>query len=214
MADLAETTFGDEFPGQGDGGDAAVVEGDHAADASGGGGGSGGGHRLGFGEGVGHGLLAEHVLARFEGRYGDLGVRVPWRTDVDDLYVLALDQPLPVGLRRGPAEGPGRGLGRVRRSARQRRQPRDDGQVEEGADASPGLGVRASHERVPDQPHPDGGFHDSKPNGRYVSTFSLVMVAEASVIDCGTSFSTRSPMPLCWAIRRASLIAEEAIDGL
>ena len=47
-----------------------------------------------------------------------------------------------------------------------------------------------------------------------MSTFSLVIVAEASVIDVGTSFSTRSPMPLFCATSRASAIAEEAIVGL
>jgi hypothetical protein len=37
---------------------------------------------------------------------------------------------------------------------------------------------------------------DSKPSGRYCPTFSLVIVSDVSVIDCGTWFSTRSLMPL------------------
>jgi hypothetical protein len=41
-----------------------------------------------------------------------------------------------------------------------------------------------------------------------------VIVADARVIDAGTSRSARSPMPRPCATRRASEIAEEAIDGL
>ena len=44
--------------------------------------------------------------------------------------------------------------------------------------------------------------------------FSLVIVSEARMISFGTCSSTRSDMPLPWAISRASEIAEEAIDGL
>jgi len=55
---------------------------------------------------------------------------------------------------------------------------------------------------------------DSKPSDMYWSTLSLVIVSEANVIDAGTWFSTRSDMPLSWAIRRASEIADDAMLGL
>src|SRR3954447_10027727 len=60
---------------------------------------------------------------------------------------------------------------------------------------------------------PPARGQDLKPRGRYLSTFSLVTVALASVIDAGTSFSTRSLMPLPWAMRRARLMADDAMLG-
>src|SRR3954453_18091549 len=54
---------------------------------------------------------------------------------------------------------------------------------------------------------------DLKPRGRYLSTLDLVTVALASVIDAGTSFSTRSLMPLLWPMSRARLIADDAMLG-
>src|SRR3954451_15401810 len=54
---------------------------------------------------------------------------------------------------------------------------------------------------------------DLKPRGRYLSTLDLVTVAQASVMDAGTSFSTRSLMPLLWPMSRARLIADDAMLG-
>src|SRR3954454_19572403 len=61
-------------------------------------------------------------------------------------------------------------------------------------------------------PRPPRG-QDLKPRGRYLSTLDLVTVALASVMDAGTSFSTRSLMPLLWPMSRARLIADDAMLG-
>src|SRR5690625_2653616 len=55
------------------------------------------GHLLGLGDRVGHRLLHEDVLAGLEGGDRDLGVRVSRCTDVDDVDVVTLDDPAPVG---------------------------------------------------------------------------------------------------------------------
>src|SRR4051794_41262708 len=49
---------------------------------------------------------------------------------------------------------------------------------------------------------------DLNASGRYWSTFSLVTVALAKVIDAGTSSSTRSLIPLLLAMRRARVMAD------
>src|SRR3954447_6332620 len=64
----------------------------------------------------------------------------------------------------------------------------------------------------PDRTPPARG-QDLKPRGRYLSTLDLVTVALASVMDAGTSFSTRSLMPLLCPMSRARLIAEDAMLG-
>ena len=65
------------------------------------------------------------------------------------------------------------------------------------------------------EPFSAGSSHqDSKPNGRYCPTLSLVTVADARVIDAGTSCSTRSLIPRPCATSRASDTAEPAIVGL
>ena len=60
---------------------------------------------------VGHGLLAQHVLAALERRARQLVVRVRRRDDVDDVDVGARDQRLPVVGRLGDAEVGGVRLG-------------------------------------------------------------------------------------------------------
>ncbi len=54
---------------------------------------------------------------------------------------------------------------------------------------------------------------DSKPSGRYCSTFSLVTTGALSTMRLGTSTWTRSLRPLFWAMRRASLMPSAACVG-
>src|SRR3954452_1895106 len=78
------------------------------------------------------------------------------------------------------------------------------------------------HERVADHADPQLLRHQyppetefaQKPSLLYLAALSLVIVSDASVISLGTCSSTRSDMPLPWAIRRASEMADDAIDGL
>src|SRR3954464_14958461 len=54
---------------------------------------------------------------------------------------------------------------------------------------------------------------DLNASGRYWSTFSLVTVALAKVIDAGASSSARCVIPLLLAMRRARLMADADMLG-
>ncbi len=96
MVDEADAAVSDEAPGDLDGGHATVVEVDDGVLSAGFGRLEGGEHPLGLGDGVGDGLLDDHVFAGLEGRNGDLGVHVAGGADVNDVDVVALDD-LPPG---------------------------------------------------------------------------------------------------------------------
>ena len=108
LVDGADRSGCDEVASEGGRGHAAVGEADHRVDAAGEGALGGIRHRLGLFDGVGEGLLAEHVLAGLEGGDGDLGVRVAGGHDVDDVDVVAFDGGAPVGRALLPAPLAGR----------------------------------------------------------------------------------------------------------
>ena len=162
-----EPPVGDELPGERDRRHPAVGEPDHRPDALGRGPGRGLGHRLGLGHAVGQRLLAEHVLAGLERGDRDLGVGVAGGADVDQVDVVALDDPPPVGLGGRPAE-PAGGVGdRGRVAAGEHGQLRPQREVEEVGGGAPGLRVRGAHEGVTDQAdaegRPVGGCHEGLP---------------------------------------------------
>lgn len=105
----SQSPFRDESSGVGEGGHPAVVEADHGDLTTCGGLFGGRRHRLGLGHRVGERLLAQHVLAGFEGGDGDLRMTVARGADVDELDVVAGDQGAPVGLGGGPAVSAGGG---------------------------------------------------------------------------------------------------------
>ena len=105
-------------------------------------------------------------------------------------------------------------------ASRRERPSRGERQVEEPTGRTPRLRVRRPHEGVAH--HADAEHRrallsvirqDGKASGRYWSTFSLVTVALARVMDAGTSSSTRSLMPLLLAMSRARLMADAAMLG-
>lgn len=140
----------DHRAGVGEGGHLAVVEAHDRHLPAGRGPFRGLRHGLGLGDRVGERLLAQHVLARFEGGDGDLRVAVAGGADVDQLYVVPGDQRAPVGLRRRPPVPGGGGLdGRAVTSA-DRGQNRSHRHVEDVSRGAPPLGVGGAHERVSD----------------------------------------------------------------
>ncbi len=153
VAELADPAVGHERAGQGQGGDAAVVEADHRADAAGGGSRRRGRHGLRLRQRVGERLLAQHVLARRQGRDGDLGVPVTRRDDVHELDVVAFDQSTPVRLRGRPAEPAGRRADRGRVPAAQHGHGGLQRQVEHVRRGPPGLRMGRAHERVAHHAH-------------------------------------------------------------
>src|SRR3954447_10822630 len=241
----AEGAPGTRPAAAGGGGEAArapppVGEADHGPDTPGRGAGGGLGHGLGLGHGVGEGLLAEHVLARLEGRDGDLGVGVPGRADVDQRDVVPLENATPVGLGGRPAE-PAGGVGhRGGVAAGQHGELRPQGQVEEVGGGAPGLRVRRAHEGVTDEADPDGGTvggchegsrvrgsrgvtdsvtrrlrnrsvgQDSNALPMKSSTLSLVTTGASSTVRRGTPCEARSDMLLPWTMSRASLMPSAA----
>ena len=148
VAQGAEAAVGDQLPGEGERGDATVVEAHHGARPAGVGGVGGVVHRGGFGEGVRQGLFAQDVLARCQGGDRDRRVHVAGRGDVDQVDVVALDQRPPVRLGGGPAEAAGRRLRRRLVAAADSGEPRLDRNVEHPADRVPGERVGPAHERV------------------------------------------------------------------
>src|SRR5829696_5930542 len=168
VADGAEPAGRDQLPGQGDGRDPAEVEAGHRPDAAGGRPGRGGGHGPRLLDGVGQWLLAEDVLAGLQGGDRDLGVAGARGADVDQVDVVALDQPLPVGLPGGPAEPAGRGRHGGGVPAADGGHPGREREVEDVADRPPGLGVGAAHERVADHPDPEHAV-----TGRHVAPTPL-----------------------------------------
>ena len=88
VPDGSEPAFGDQFPGQGEGRDAAVVEAHHGLHALRRGPARRRGHGFGFGQGVGQGLFHENMLACGEGGDRDLGVQPARGADVDDVDVV------------------------------------------------------------------------------------------------------------------------------
>ena len=133
-------------------GHAAVGEADHGPHAAAAAAFCGrGDHLLGLLDGVGQRLLAQHVLAGLERGDGDLGVGVARGADVDEVDVVALDQPAPVGLGRAPSRA---GRPRPRRGSASRppstRIAGSQRQVEEAGRGAPGLRVGGAHEGVAD----------------------------------------------------------------
>ena len=100
VPDLAELAFLNQLLRQHDRRRAAVVVADHVDHARLG---DRGEHALGFGDGIGQRLLAEHRLPGARRGDRDLGVRIAGRADVDEVDVLAVDDLFPVGRRLLPA---------------------------------------------------------------------------------------------------------------
>ena len=151
VSDIADTALLHQAAGQGDSGHPTIGEADHRPDPVGGGPVGGDRHGPRLLDGVGQGLLTEHVLARIQCGDRDLGVGVPRRADVDQVDVVALEQTRPVRLGRLPAQLGGRERDPVGIAAAQRPQPGPERQVEEVRCGSPGLGVGGTHERMPDK---------------------------------------------------------------
>jgi hypothetical protein len=156
VAQGTEAALLDEAPGQGERGHAPVVEAHHGPGARRVGRVGGRLHRLGFREGVGEGLLAQHVLARGEGGDRDRRVRVAGRGDVDELDVVAGDQRPPVRLDRPPAEPLRRRPRGGLVPAADGGEPRPQREVEGTAHRVPGERVGPAHERVADHADADG----------------------------------------------------------
>jgi hypothetical protein len=94
------------------------------------------------------------VLARRERRQGDLGVRVTGRADVDEVDIVAFDEPTPVGLDGLPAVALGRSTHTLLVTAADRSQLGGQRQIEEPMSRAPGVRVRGAHEGVPHHSDP------------------------------------------------------------
>lgn len=145
-----QPALGDQRARVGEGRHLAVVEADDRHLPAGRGAFGGRGHRLGLRDGVGEGLLAQHVLARLQSGDGDLRMTVARGADVDQVHVVPGDQGPPVRLRRGPSVTGGRGLDRGAVAAADRGESRSHRQVEDMARGTPALRVGGAHERVSD----------------------------------------------------------------
>jgi hypothetical protein len=122
-------------------------------------------HRARLVHGVRERLLTEHVLAGVQRGDRDLGVRVAGRAYVDQLHVVATEQPLPVGFGAAPAQLGRGGLHGVGVAAADHSHVRVEREVEEPARRAPGLRVGRAHEGVADHADAKSG-HDSNPRGR------------------------------------------------
>ncbi len=150
LVDLAHLACAHQVTGEGGRGHPAVGVAEHRPDTLRGRALRGRRHRLRLFDGVGEGLLAEHVLAGVERRDRDLRVRVTRGDDVDDLDVVPGDHVAPVGRALGPAPllG-GRGDG-FRIPADHDIHRRRGVEFEEPGGDAPALGMGGAHEPVAD----------------------------------------------------------------
>ena len=151
---LADGAFVDHALHQRNGGEAPIVEADRIQHA-------GPPRRIqgtpAFGVGGGEGLLAEHRLARRGGRSGDLGMGAGRRADVDDVDVLALDDPAPVGRHLLEAVGRGSLLDQLAPAAADQSQTRPDRQIAHPRRLTVAIGMGLAHHAIADDADPDLG---------------------------------------------------------
>ena len=93
-------------------------------------------------------------LPACERRDGDLGMGVTGRADVDQIYIVAVDQSAPVCLDGVPAHPIGRSLRSGGVPAGKSGEFRSPREVEESGRRPPGLRVGGTHERVADHADP------------------------------------------------------------
>src|SRR5215208_6834305 len=172
VPDLAEPSLLDELLRELDGGRPPVVEADHAHGANRSGGFE---HLTCLLQGVCQRFLAEDVLAGFERGDSYLVVSVPRRSDINEVYVVALQEAAVVRLIALPPQKCGGALHARFVASADGAHPRGELAVEAAPDLAVGVGVGAPHELVPDETAPDLStlyVHHASP-GCSVMTVSL-----------------------------------------
>src|SRR5262249_9651752 len=123
-------------------------------------------------------------------------VRVAGRTDVDQVNVIALHNPPPVGLVFFPAERAGGLPDRVFVASADDFHHRLDGSVEEARDLPPGVAVGASHKLITDHRNVDLLFHRSIQIVRNWAQAGLIPVWRLLATEV-TENTEKSLLPLC-----------------
>ena len=184
---LADGAFVDHALHQRNGGEASIVEADRIRHA-------GPARSLqgtpAFGVGGGQGLLAEHGLARRGGGSSDLGMGAGRRADVDDVDVLAFNDPAPVGRHLLEAIGRGSLLDQLAPAAADQSQAGADRQITQSRRLTVAIGMGLAHHAIADDADPDLGCRGHR---RFSPLFGMIPEARSAASRAATASSALAP---------------------